>query len=74
MTKGKIYLIDDKTGSRVEYEESGYVAETYLQEFIQQYPDLLPGDQRGGRDQPGCLRHLLEAAGDDRVGVRRFRR
>ncbi len=31
--------------------------------------DLVTGGQRGARDQPGRLRHLLEAPGHHRVGV-----
>ena len=45
MSKGKIYLINEKTNQLVEYQESGYLAEAYLQGFIQNYPDLLAGDQ-----------------------------
>lgn len=45
MSSGKIYLLNENTDSMIAFEESGYVAEEKLQEFLTQHPDLLPGDQ-----------------------------
>ena len=36
-------------------------------------PPVEPHHQRGPRRQPGGLRHLVEAAGDDRMGMSRTR-
>lgn len=45
MYKSKIFLIGDGKDNLVALEESGYVTESVLQDFLAEYPDLLPGDQ-----------------------------
>jgi hypothetical protein len=45
VSNGKIFLVDDDSKSLRPLEESGYVAETDLQDLLVDYPDLLPGDQ-----------------------------
>ncbi len=45
MNKPKIFLIGEGKGNLVALEESGYLSENALQEFLADYPDLLPGDQ-----------------------------
>ena len=45
MHKSKIFLIGEDQDSLVALEETGYVTENVLQEFLAEYPDLLPGDQ-----------------------------
>jgi hypothetical protein len=44
MTKSKIFLVGDGANLTA-LEETGYLTEDVLQEFISHYPDLLPGDQ-----------------------------
>jgi hypothetical protein len=43
--KSKIFLVGNNKGSLVSLEETGYVTESVLQQFLCDYPDLLPGDQ-----------------------------
>lgn len=45
MHKSKMFLLGQDRDSLVALEESGYVTENALQEFLANYPDLLPGDQ-----------------------------
>lgn len=49
MYKSKIFLIGEHKGL-VALEETGYVTENVLQEFLADYPDLLPGDQIAPED------------------------
>jgi len=45
MSKGKILVIDGKSERTIPLEESGYVKEALLQEYLASYPALLPGSQ-----------------------------
>jgi vacuolar-type H+-ATPase subunit F/Vma7 len=45
MYKAKIYLIGENNANLIALEETGYISEKELQEFLAEYPDLLPGDQ-----------------------------
>ncbi len=45
MYKPKVFLVGEGTDNLVALEETGYVNENLLQEFLANYPDLLPGDQ-----------------------------
>ncbi len=45
MYKPKIFLVGEGKDNLIALEETGYVTETALQEFLADYPDLLPGDQ-----------------------------
>jgi hypothetical protein len=45
MATSRIYLLNQDTKNMRALDESGYVAELELQEFLSQHPDLLPGDQ-----------------------------
>ncbi|MCL6560211.1 MAG: hypothetical protein K6U74_15740 [Firmicutes bacterium] len=45
MYRPKIFLFGNDRDNLVALEETGYVTESALQEFLAEYPDLLPGDQ-----------------------------
>lgn len=45
MPRSRIYLLNEDTKHMRALEESDYVAELDLQEFLSHHPDLLPGDQ-----------------------------
>ena len=45
MYKSKVFLIRDNEKSPIALEESGYINEESLQELVERYPDLIPGDQ-----------------------------
>ncbi|MDZ7272311.1 MAG: hypothetical protein ONB17_11910, partial [candidate division KSB1 bacterium] len=45
MYKSKLFLLGRDRDSLSVLEETGYVREGTLQEFLAMYPDLLPGDQ-----------------------------
>ncbi len=45
MHKPKIFLVDDDREHLITLEETGYVEEAVLQDYLVDYPDLLPGDQ-----------------------------
>ena len=45
MHKPKIFLVGQDRESLVTLEETGYVEELVLQNYLVDYPDLLPGDQ-----------------------------
>jgi hypothetical protein len=45
MYKPKIFLVGEGKDNLIALEETGYVTESTLQEYLADYPDLLPGDQ-----------------------------
>jgi len=45
MYKPKIFLVGDDSENLITLEETGYVNEAVLQDYLVDYPDLLPGDQ-----------------------------
>ena len=45
MYKPKIFLVGDEKDRLIALEEAEYMTEDILQSFLEQYPDLLPGDQ-----------------------------
>lgn len=45
MHKPKIFLVGDNKEHLITLEETGYVEEAVLQDYLVDYPDLLPGDQ-----------------------------
>ena len=45
MHKPKIFLVGDDREDLITLEETGYVKEEVLQNYLVDYPDLLPGDQ-----------------------------
>ena len=45
MHKPKIFLVGDDREHLITLEETGYVSEEVLQDYLVDYPDLLPGDQ-----------------------------
>jgi hypothetical protein len=45
MYKSKVYLIRENEKNPIALEESGYINEDSLQELIERFPDLIPGDQ-----------------------------
>lgn len=45
MHKPKIFLVGDDPEHLITLEETGYVSEEVLQNYLVDYPDLLPGDQ-----------------------------
>jgi hypothetical protein len=45
MHKPKIFLVGDNREHLITLEETGYVEESVLQDYLVDYPDLLPGDQ-----------------------------
>lgn len=45
MSEAKIFLVGTQKGKLIAMPEHGYPKEAELQELLEQYPDLLPGDQ-----------------------------
>lgn len=45
MTEAKIFLVGKQKGKLIAMPENGYPKEAELQELLEEYPDLLPGDQ-----------------------------
>jgi hypothetical protein len=45
MHKPKVFLVGQDRESLITLEETGYVEEAVLQDYLVDYPDLLPGDQ-----------------------------
>lgn len=45
MYKSKIFLVGDEKDRLIALEEAEYMTEDMLQRLLEQYPDLLPGDQ-----------------------------
>ncbi|HOJ84745.1 MAG TPA: hypothetical protein PKY23_08530 [Bacillota bacterium] len=45
MNKPKMFILEEGQKNPTILEETGYVTEEVLQEFLANYPDLLPGDQ-----------------------------
>jgi hypothetical protein len=45
MHKSKIFLVGEDREHLITLEETGYVEEAMLQDYLVDYPDLLPGDQ-----------------------------
>ena len=45
MYKSKIFLVGEGEDNLIALEETEYMTESILQDFLEKYPDLLPGDQ-----------------------------
>lgn len=45
MYKSKIFLVNEVADELLALEETGYVTESVLQDFLTKHPDLIPGDQ-----------------------------
>ncbi|MFV2045290.1 MAG: hypothetical protein ACC700_18910, partial [Anaerolineales bacterium] len=45
MSTGKIFLVSEEAESGITLEESGYITEAELQQYLERFPDLIPGDQ-----------------------------
>ncbi len=45
MCRPKIFLVGNEKEKLIALEETSYLTENILQELLEKYPDLLPGDQ-----------------------------
>jgi len=55
MRKGKVFLIGNERQLLIPMSETEYVREEILQEYLAQFPDLLPGEQIDPEDPPRWL-------------------